>query len=99
MLVAIAFLAVGETQLQSSQPTGSFVAIFADAQGLAFVPAPDRQPCGTYWDVRNGLPCLGAPLPCPPSDPDTPVYATGGVNQHPGGWFNRERYQLRPNRN
>ncbi len=78
MLVAIAFLAVGETQLHSTQQTDSVVTIVADAQGLPFVPAQDRLPCGTYWEVRNSLPCLGAPLPCSPSDPDTPVYAVGG---------------------
>jgi hypothetical protein len=28
--------------------------------------------------VRNSLPCLTAPLPFPPDDPNTPVYALGG---------------------
>jgi len=75
----MAFLAAAHTQLQSSQQqTDSVVATVADEGGLAFVPAPDRQPRGMYWEVRNSLPCLRPPLPCPPLDPNTPVYAVAG---------------------
>ena len=53
------------------------VAVVADAQGLPFVP-PDQRPIfGTFWEVHSSLPCLGAPLPTPPLDTNTPVYAIG----------------------
>ena len=39
---------------------------------------PDQRPFfGTFWEVRSSLPCIGAPLPCPPLDSSTPVYAIG----------------------
>ena len=79
MLIATAFLAVGQIQLQPSQPEpDSVVAIVADAQGLPFVSAEDQPPFGTYWEAHNSLPCLTVPMPCPPSDPNTVVYAVGG---------------------
>ena len=67
------------TFISASQPQpDSVVAVVADEQGLTFVPTPGRPAFGTYWEARNSLPCLGAPLPCAPFDPNTPVYAIGG---------------------
>ena len=77
MLLATAFLSPGQTQQSSQQQPDSVVAVVATAQGLPFVPA-DQRPFGTYWAVRNSLPCLAAPLPFPPFDPTTVVYAIGG---------------------
>ncbi len=52
-------------------------AAVASAQGLLSV-APDERPSfGTYWDVRNSLPCLGVPMPFPPDDTNLAVYAIG----------------------
>ncbi len=53
----------------------SIVAVVADAQGLSFVPAEQRPFYGTFWIVRNSVPCVLAPSPCPPLDPNVPVYA------------------------
>ena len=79
MLVATAFLSAGQTQLQSSQQQpDSVVAVVAAGQGLPLVSAQDQPPFGTYWAVHNSLPCVIPPLPCPPSDPNTVVYAIGG---------------------
>ncbi len=79
MLVATACLSAGQTQLQpSQQPPDSFVAVVAAAQGLPSVSAENQAPVGTYWEVRNSLPCLTAPLPFPPRDSNTVVYAIGG---------------------
>ena len=61
----------------NQQPPDSVVAVVADAQGLPFVPPDQRPVFGTFWDVHSSLPCLGAPLPFPPLDPATPVYAIG----------------------
>ena len=78
MLVATTFLSAGQTQLQSGQQQAdSVVAVVAAAQGLPFV-AADQRPFGTYWEVQNSLPCVSPPLPCPPSDSNTVVYAVGG---------------------
>src|ERR1017187_2187487 len=61
MLVATAFLAVGQTQPQSNQQQPeSFVAVVADAQGLPSVPADQRPSFGTYWKVRNSYLCVTA---------------------------------------
>ncbi len=69
----------------SQQPPDSVVAVVADAQGLVFVP-PDQLPFfGTFWEVRSSLPCLTAPLPFPPFDTNTPVYAIGDPGA--GGQF------------
>lgn len=55
--------------------TDSIVAVVADSQGLPFVPAEQRPFYGTFWIVRNSVPCVLAPSPCPPLDPNVPVYA------------------------
>ncbi len=74
MLVATACLAAGQTQPQSSQPQpDSFVAVVAAAQALPFVSAEVLPPVGTYWEVRNSLPCLTPPLPFRPRDPSAVV--------------------------
>lgn len=79
MLVVTAFIAVGQTQLQSSQPQPeSVVAVVADALGLPSVPADQLPPFGTYWKVQNSHPCVTAPLPFLPHDPSLVVYAIGG---------------------
>ena len=81
MLVATACLSAGQTQPQSSQPQpDSFVAVVAAAQALPFVSAEDLPPVGTFWEVRNSLPCLTPPLPFLPRHPNTSTvaYAIGG---------------------
>ena len=86
MLLATVFPSTGQTQPQSSQQQpDSVVAIVADAQGLPFVPA-DQRPFGTYWEVQNSLPCLTVPLPWPPPDPSTPVYAIGDPLPGANSW-------------
>ena len=86
ILIVTAFLSAGQTQLQSSQQQpDSVVAVVADTQGLPFVPA-DQRPFGTYWEVQNSLPCLTVPLPWPPSDPSTPVYAIGDPLPGANSW-------------
>jgi hypothetical protein len=68
-----------QTQITTpQQPVDTIAALVADAQGLPLVPTEDQPPFGTYWEVRNSLPCLGPPLPCPLFDPTTPVWAIGG---------------------
>jgi hypothetical protein len=71
-------LASAQVQSQpAQQPPDSVVAVVADAMSLPFV-APDERPAfGTFWEVRSSLPCITAPLPFPPLDPNTPVYAIG----------------------
>ena len=64
--------------LSGQPPPDSVVAVVAAAQGLPSVSASDQPPFGTYWGVQNSLPCLTVPLPWPPFDPSTPVYALGG---------------------
>ncbi|MCX5682083.1 MAG: hypothetical protein NT049_00125, partial [Planctomycetota bacterium] len=71
--------ATAQAQKQPGRQTpDSVVAIVADAQGLPSVPSDQRPFFGTFWEVRSSLPCMTAPLPCPPIDPNTPVYAIGG---------------------
>jgi IgGFc binding protein len=70
--MACAFASLGQPQADS------VVAVVANAQGLPFVAPQDRPPFGNYWEVRNSLSCIGPPMPCPPIDPNTPVYAVGG---------------------
>jgi len=61
----------------SQQIPDSVVSVVADAMSLPLVP-PDQLPFfGTFWEVRSSLPCLTAPLPFPPVDTNTPVYAIG----------------------
>ncbi|HVM49585.1 MAG TPA: immunoglobulin domain-containing protein [Candidatus Acidoferrum sp.] len=55
----------------------SVVAVVAAAQALPLVSAQSLPPFGTYWQAGNSLPCVGAPLPWPPTDPNAPVYAVG----------------------
>lgn len=79
VLIGSAFASAGQTQPQPGQPQpDSVVAVVAGAQGLPFVPADQRPLCGTYWEVRSSVPCMTVPLPVPPLDPNTPVYAVGG---------------------
>ena len=59
------------------QQSDSVVAIVAEAQGLPLVAAYQWPLCGSLWIASNSLPCLIPPLPCPPADPGTPVYALG----------------------
>jgi hypothetical protein len=42
------------------------------------VPPDERPPFGTYWEVRNSLPCLAVPLPFPPAGTNLAVYDLGG---------------------
>jgi hypothetical protein len=70
--MACAIASLGQPQADS------VVAVVANAQGLPFVAPQDRPPFGNYWEVRNSLSCIGPPMPCPPIDPNTPVYAVGG---------------------
>jgi plastocyanin len=77
--VAIAAIAItpnvssGQTAFIQSQDT--VVAVVADAQGLQRVPAEELPFFGTFWVVRNTVPCVLAPMPCPPLDPSLAVYA------------------------
>lgn len=80
----------GATAVQAQTQTvqrapDSVVAVVADAMSLPVVP-PDECPFfGTFWEIHSSLPCIGAPLPCPPFDPTTPVYALGDAV--PGAHF------------
>src|ERR1017187_6678913 len=69
MLIASGYTSAGQ------QPPDSVVAIVADALGLPLVVADQRPAFGTYWEIRSSLPCVFAPLPFPPLDPNVPVYA------------------------
>lgn len=78
LLTSASTTATAQNQIQpSNQVPDTVVAIVADALGLPFVPPEQRPLYGTFWEVRNTLPCVAAPLPCPPSDPGTLVYAIG----------------------
>ena len=59
------------TPIQAAQQD-SVVQVAAEAQGLQLVP-PDQVPRGGtfWWMMPNGN---SAPLPCPPSDPNIPIY-------------------------
>jgi hypothetical protein len=79
VLLAWTFSSAGQTQPPSGQQQpDSVVAVAAAAQGLPLVSAQDQPAFGTYWEAYNSLPPVTVPLPCPPSDPSTPVYALGG---------------------
>jgi len=78
MLIGSASILASQSQGQSVQHPDSVVAILADGQGLPFVSANQLPPFGTFWEIRSSVPCITAPLPCPPLDPNTPVYALGG---------------------
>ena len=81
MVLALAAIITTATaqvlSLPSQPPPDSVVAVLAGAQGLPFVPPDQRPVFGTFWEVHSSLPCLGVPLPFPPLDPATPVYAIG----------------------
>ena len=86
LMAAAITSATAQVQPQpSQQPPDSVVAVVADAQGLPFVPPDQRPVFGTFWEVRSSLPCITAPLPFPPLDPATPVYAIG--DSAAGGQF------------
>lgn len=73
-----ATMATAQVQSQPSEPPpDSVVAVVADALSLPFVPPDQRPVFGTFWEVRSSLPCVTAPLPFPPIDTNTPVYAIG----------------------
>lgn len=81
-------ITTGLAQLQpqlGQQSPDSVVVVVADALGLSFVPPDQRQFFGTFWEVRSSLPCITAPLPFPPLDPNTAVYAIGDAAA--GGQF------------
>ncbi len=81
MLVVSFFSSPSPAQAQTSPPQpDSVVAIVADAQGLPFVPPSQRPRGGVYWEVRAWFPSQPTPVPCPPHDPNTPVYAIAGDN-------------------
>ena len=62
------------TSLQSSAPD-SIIQLTADAQGLALV-SSSLPKSGTFWMVTPGLGgAIFAPMPCPPLNPNLPVYA------------------------
>lgn len=77
--VAIAAIAlapfVSSAQTASKQTQDSVVAVVADAQGLQRVPYEQLPFFGTFWEVRNTVPCVLAPLPGPPWDTSSPIYA------------------------
>ncbi len=76
-MVAGLLLGLTFTPPRAQAQSDSVAAAVASAQGLLSV-APDERPSfGTYWDVRNSLPCLGVPLPFPPDDTNLAVYAIG----------------------
>ena len=60
-----------------SEPTkrDSVVAVVADAEGLTLVAREELPWFGTFWVVRNSVPSIIAPLPCPPLNQSYPVYA------------------------
>ena len=71
ILIGFAFAPTAHAQ------TDSFVAVVADAQGISSVASDELPPAGTYWEVRNSLPCLTVPLPFPPADTNLVVYDLG----------------------
>ncbi len=61
--------------IQPAQPD-SIVQLVADAQGLERVAPADWPRSGTFWNVMPGAGGIcPAPFPCPPLDPNVPVYA------------------------
>ena len=63
--------------MSESLRTESLLAVVADAQELPLVSLEDLPWHGTYWTVRNTVPCVQAPLPFPPLDPSARVYSIG----------------------
>ena len=77
LITAAPIAAPPQLAAQQNQQSDSVVAAGADAMGLPFIP-PDQCPIfGTYWEVRKTVPCMLAPLPCPPLDQSMHVYAIG----------------------
>jgi len=74
--ILLASSVVSPAQLLSeTAESDSFVAVVADAQGLPLVPRDQLPWFGSFWVVRNSVPCVTPPLPCPPLDESLPVYA------------------------
>mgnify|MGYP001767454456 CR=1 FL=1 len=72
----LASVVISPAQLLSeSTKNDSVVAIVADSQGLPLVPREELPWFGTFWVVRNSVPSIIAPLPCPPLNQSYPVYA------------------------
>lgn len=72
----LASVVISPAQLLSeSTKNDSVVAIVADSQGLPLVPREELPWFGTFWVVRNSVPSIIAPLPCPPLNQTYPVYA------------------------
>lgn len=77
-LLLAAATSPAQVESQPAQQTpDSVVAVVADAMSLPYVPPDQRPVFGTFWEVHSTLPCLGAPLPCPPFDTNAPVYSIG----------------------
>ena len=84
-LILISALALGlparaqlnrDSQVPLSPPPDTVVHLTAEAQGLTLVPPLDVPPFGTFWLMEPGMGgCLPAPMPCPPLDPNLPIYA------------------------
>src|SRR6266540_2699437 len=66
---------ISSAQTESTQTEDSVVAVVADAHGLQRVPYEELPFQGTFWEVRNTVPCVLAPLPGPPWDTSLPIYA------------------------
>ena len=77
VVIATSATVVQAQSQPGQQPPDSVVAVVADAQDLPFVPPDQRPVFGTFWEVHSSLPCVGAPLPFPPMQTNTPVYAIG----------------------
>ncbi len=72
----LALVVISPAQLLSeSTKNDSVVAIVADSQGLPLVPREELPWFGTFWVVRNSVPSIIAPLPCPPLNQSYPIYA------------------------
>ena len=57
-------------------PADSVVQVTAEAQGLQRVPPGLVPPFGTFWEILPSSTISGIiPLPCPPFDPNLPIYA------------------------
>lgn len=70
LLCSVLLFAQTKTQIDS------VVAVVANDQGLPLVPREELPFYGTFWTVRPSIPCVLAPLPCPPLA-DWPIYAIG----------------------
>jgi hypothetical protein len=60
--------------LMIAQTAETIISATAEAQGLSWVATPPSW--GTFWTIHPGESDIFlVPLPCPPSDPSTPVFA------------------------